>query len=324
VTLFPGGASAAVTRLSAYEYQSVLSSSIYPMDLSLKCEASNFSARFETRQFGDLSVIMASANQPISLRRRPGLPRRGDELLLKHQTFGRALHRYDGTSVMTGGNTMTIIQPDQEEGAEQIDPARCVMIRMPRDLVESRINTVRLSGCILLNAPDVIKDVFRDILDTMWTRHTRMTTFEQRATSAILLDLVAASIMTDTTGEIHCVTRQTKITLIKSAIEKHLSDPDLSLASVSQKIGMSRSAICAAMQEAGTTVGNMIIDMRLQRVRDALLDPNFDAHTVSNIIYNHGFGDISHCIRRFKEKYGYPPATYRRLRDSLPASCAPA
>ncbi|WP_408009946.1 helix-turn-helix domain-containing protein [Saccharopolyspora terrae] len=59
------------------------------------------------------------------------------------------------------------------------------------------------------------------------------------------------------------------------------------------------------------SVVDHIRSRRLERCRRDLLDPTQRTRPVSAIAQHWGFRDESHFNRRFRERYGVPPGTYR-------------
>jgi AraC-like DNA-binding protein len=80
---------------------------------------------------------------------------------------------------------------------------------------------------------------------------------------------------------------------LRDAVANRLADPDLSPERLSSEVGLSRSYIHAIMADAGTTLGRLILSMRL------------------DIAFSAGFQDPAHFSRRFSEAYGCAPRAFR-------------
>jgi AraC-like DNA-binding protein len=82
--------------------------------------------------------------------------------------------------------------------------------------------------------------------------------------------------------------------------------------------GISKRSLHALFSAAGTTFSKELMNIRLERARQHLDDPQFSGIRVSDIGWRCGFVDASHFARRFTECYGISPSTYRRT--ALPRS----
>jgi AraC-like DNA-binding protein len=134
------------------------------------------------------------------------------------------------------------------------------------------------------------------------------------------LDLVSLALAAD--AEAANVTlssrRAVTLTLLKSAIEARLHDPELRPAGAAAAAGISVRYANALLAEEDTGLERYIIDRRLQRCRRALEDPAQAHRMIGDIAYSWGFSDLSHFGRRFKAAFGCSPGDYRRQRTLQP------
>jgi AraC-like DNA-binding protein len=98
------------------------------------------------------------------------------------------------------------------------------------------------------------------------------------------------------------------ITRARRYIEAHYQEP-LSLAIVSQKIGMSRFNFCRLFKQAtGINFTHYIMRVRVERAKTLLLNLRY---RVSEIAYEVGFQSLTHFNRAFKNIAGLSPTDYR-------------
>lgn len=98
---------------------------------------------------------------------------------------------------------------------------------------------------------------------------------------------------------------------LRDAVANRLADPDLSPERLSSEVGLSRSYIHAIMADAGTTLGRLILSMRLEKARDMLADRSMRGRSIADIAFSAGFQDPAHFSRRFSEAYGCAPRAFR-------------
>lgn len=94
-------------------------------------------------------------------------------------------------------------------------------------------------------------------------------------------------------------------------ILQHIGDPKLDADDLAEALCMSRRSLYMLFKEYKLTPGKMIHDMRLQRCMDTLSDPAQQNRKITDIAFDHGFGDYATFSRLFKAQYGVTPSEYR-------------
>lgn len=94
-------------------------------------------------------------------------------------------------------------------------------------------------------------------------------------------------------------------------IRENICDPTLSPAVVAHACGISASYLHKLFSAAGTTVGRVVLDMRLNLCRERLSEHRH-AHTpISSIAYDLGFNNPAHFSTRFRDRFGMSPREFR-------------
>ncbi|MFD8390627.1 AraC family transcriptional regulator [Streptomyces sp. NPDC059680] len=101
---------------------------------------------------------------------------------------------------------------------------------------------------------------------------------------------------------------------IKTYIEHHLHDPDLSLTSIAAANHISLRYLHHLFQRDGRTVGAFLRERRLEHCRADLSDPAKARRSVCEIARRWGFRDPAVFNRTFKSAYGVTPGRYREQR----------
>lgn len=96
--------------------------------------------------------------------------------------------------------------------------------------------------------------------------------------------------------------------------EARLGDERLSPMEIARAIGISERYLHQLFASEGGSVMHWIWARRLERCRQQLADPGLAARTIGEIAYAHGFSDMAHFSRRFREQFGVSPSDYRRSR----------
>ncbi|MCL2732147.1 MAG: helix-turn-helix transcriptional regulator, partial [Actinomycetia bacterium] len=101
---------------------------------------------------------------------------------------------------------------------------------------------------------------------------------------------------------------------IKTYIEQHLSDPELTPTAIAAAGHVSLRYLHHLFQRDGRTVGAFLRERRLEHCRADLSDPALAAHGVCEIARRWGFRDAAVFNRAFKSAYGMTPGRYREQR----------
>ncbi|WP_164903738.1 helix-turn-helix domain-containing protein [Nonomuraea polychroma] len=131
---------------------------------------------------------------------------------------------------------------------------------------------------------------------------------------AVLVDLVAAcfsSLSESGPGPRPGSQRQTLALRIRTYIQCHLADPELSPRSVAAAHHISVSYLHRLFQEEGDTVSAWIRDQRLRRTRRDLADAALIDVPIHEIAARWGFGRAGDFSRAFRRTYGESPREFR-------------
>jgi AraC-like DNA-binding protein len=110
-------------------------------------------------------------------------------------------------------------------------------------------------------------------------------------------------------------TTQTLLLRIKTFIENHLDDSDLTPDTVAAAVHISTGYLHKLFRMHETTVSRFIRERRLEHCRRDLIAPDNIALPISTIGARWGLIDAAHFSRVFKAAYGASPREYRLTHD---------
>jgi len=105
--------------------------------------------------------------------------------------------------------------------------------------------------------------------------------------------------------------RAARLRAIKTDIEAHLANGDLSPAAVAARHGISDSYIRKLFEGEGTSFSDFVLLRRLARAHRMLTDRRWADRGIAWIAFESGFGDLSYFNRTFKRCYGARPSDVR-------------
>ncbi|MEU5923886.1 helix-turn-helix domain-containing protein [Streptomyces antimycoticus] len=107
--------------------------------------------------------------------------------------------------------------------------------------------------------------------------------------------------------------RHTLALRVQSFIQRNLSDPRLSPATIAAAHHISVGYLHRLFRARDTTVSAWIRQQRLDRVRRDLTDPGLHTVPLHELAARWGFAHPAVFSRAFRAAYGMPPSDYRRL-----------
>jgi AraC-like DNA-binding protein len=102
-----------------------------------------------------------------------------------------------------------------------------------------------------------------------------------------------------------------RLRAIKADIVRNLTDPHLSIEVVALRHGITPRYVRMLFDGDATTFSEFVLAQRLNRVHRMLTDPRFSDRTVSSLVFEAGFGDLSYFNRCFRRLYGATPSDVR-------------
>ncbi|MGW2180479.1 helix-turn-helix domain-containing protein [Streptomyces sp. NPDC001732] len=100
---------------------------------------------------------------------------------------------------------------------------------------------------------------------------------------------------------------------VRKYIEKHLADPDLSPRSIARANHISVRYLHKLFQYDGTTVGQWVLQRRLDSCRHDLSRTPNRRITVAAVAHRWGFASSAHFSRTFRAAYGMTPSKWQAL-----------
>jgi len=106
--------------------------------------------------------------------------------------------------------------------------------------------------------------------------------------------------------------RVARLKTAKAIVQKHATDPDLSVDFVARQTRISPRSLQRLFESEGVTFSGFVTSQRLAMAYEALADTQNKKRSIANIALSIGFGDISYFNRQFRARYGTTPSEIRR------------
>jgi AraC-like DNA-binding protein len=100
---------------------------------------------------------------------------------------------------------------------------------------------------------------------------------------------------------------------VLSHIERHLRDPEMSVASIAQALNCSTRYLHKSFSGESQTIAEHILNRRIERCGEELSRGSPARGTIAELAYSWGFKSLSHFSKVFARRYGMSPGQRRHL-----------
>lgn len=259
---------------------------------------------------------------PARIRRTPALARDcQDEVIIciEQRAALRVESAYGGERDFVAGDAH-VWHADTAMTCDVSGAFSALMIALPGAVARAAdgFDTVMRAGGIPASTPELrlLAAYARTALDEM----PAMSGETRRICVAHLHDLALAAFAAasdDRPARHISGIRAARLTAIKADIRAHLGEPALSVDWVTRRHRISARYLRDLFAGEETSFTSFVTEQRLARAQRRLMDPRLEHHTVAEIAYEAGFGDISWFNRAFRRRYGMTPS---EARETISAS----
>lgn len=293
-------------------FQSAVSDSYFPYQVTSVHAPDSFECAAASRSIGPLLLSRTYVNRPFAggrVRATRGNERHAYVLMVVEEGL---VHFRGRRAAIANSGDLVLLDADQALDTWQELPGTSLAMSIPAPLMRLRYGDID-DWCLRpLPTGSGTSAVLRDCLTTYWRTQPELGVSEHNDLAVAMIHLIGACFgQRDDGRSIDSRSMQAHFLRVSGLVDEHLMDPELSADLVAARLGISKSYLFMVMNAAGTTLGRLIRERRLERSRQMLCDPALAQRTISEIAFSIGFQDLSHFSRRFTEKFGRSPRAWR-------------
>ena len=283
-------------------------------------DSETFNARLSRLQIADMGVVWMETTAATARRKSPDIGSwaagAGEAFLLTVQELGQSAldHNGHGGGLLPGD--MILRGGSRPWTTRSCGRMSTVTLKIPRIRLQDKISDPdRLTGFIFSGqesrvrmAASIILSIKRSLADTPeagW----------DDAVVDVVLETLSLACKPALGGETEHWSRdpvsRSKWRDICDHVERHLDDPDLSVASIAQATGQSVRSLQRLFVAGGKTSSRFILERRLERAALYMRDTGAGPRSITDIAFSVGFNDLSYFSRAFAERFGMSPRSFR-------------
>lgn len=279
----------------------------------------DFSARMRSASVGDLRIVDCTCD-PCGAERSGTLVRQDQREMLAIQLVlsGREQMRFGGERYSLSAGDIFVWDSTQPMSFNVVERLHKVSLLMPLERLKHWLSGDWRSIPRQMPSHCANRMLLSSMLTTMTQDSFAHAELDDETAAEAAIALISGSVKRRL-DKCDSTIKRGQLERLKLFIEKHLSEPDLSLDGIAAANRISVRHLHWAFSGSGDTASRYIIHQRLARSRRDLQNPGMHARSVSEIAFACGFTNLAHFSKRYRERYGESPSD-TRCASSLPSS----
>ena len=218
-----------------------------------------------------------------------------------------------GETVLRNGDAM-LLSYSVSRTISRAEPVDHRVIRLPRAALRPLVRNIDDTVLVRIPRGTGMLNLLTCYVDAVFEDSALTISATRRLVVTHLCDLIAVTL-----GATHDAmaiaegrgVRAARLRAIKTDIEAHLTQGDLSPGAVAKRQQVSDGYIRKLFRGEGTSFSEYVLARRLVLAHRMLSDHRQAGLVIASIAYDVGFGDLSHFNRSFKRCYGATPSEVR-------------
>ena len=269
---------------------------------------------FTLRKFGDLGLLSGTVQGVSHEHARRDSGDGDDDFSFHINVSGGSLVAGPRCETMLHDGDAMLLRYSVGRTISRPEPVDHRVIRFPRAALSPLVRNIDDAVLRVIPRGTGMLNLLKGYVDTVFGDPTLAIPDMRRLVVAHLCDLVAVTL--GATRDATAVAegrgvRVARLRAIKTDIETHLAQGDLSPSAVAKRQKISDSYIRKLFGGEGTSFSEYVLTRRLVLAHRKLTDRRSAETGIASIAYDAGFGDLSYFNRAFKRCYGNTPSEVR-------------
>lgn len=151
--------------------------------------------------------------------------------------------------------------------------------------------------------------VVAEHLNLLFNNLDQVAADERSVLGESVLKLISGALNSLASRELDTFRESDRVALVKNYIERNLSDPHLSVATIADKLKVSKRYVHKLFESQDESISEYIRNLRLDQCRRELTGTS-NRRPITEIAFSWGFNSSSHFSTLFKKRFGQSPRAY--------------
>lgn len=277
-----------------------------------------FYAELQHRAVGKLQFVSCGCDPCGAVRKKSSFSQTREEILaIQLVLSGREHFRIDNKTAVLGPGDVLIWSTTRPMSFEVVERLQKISVMMPLSRLKSWLPASWHSLESTLPSGSEPANLLATFINSISPSFFSGTLQHGEALTEAMIGMLISALSIDHTPVNSSSLRDAQLLRVKTYIDAHLDDPDLSPNTIAAANGISVRYLHCLFEPEGTTVLQYVIRERLVRCHRELSNPVMARRTITDIAFAWGFQSSTHFSRRFKEAYGVSPHEFRH--EACPA-----
>lgn len=268
-----------------------------------------FEAQLSVWQLAQLRMVRPQSSSAVVQRHESRLTIGSSQTILAHiVNSGQIDLAQRGRRISLGAGDMVLCAGEERYRFDCTTEHQLTVIEFDALSLSSLIPDLEDRIAVRVSGQTSGSRIFRSFLSSLWLEAgSPLDPDMARTQASVLIDLLGACLADTASSTPVCP--DPILQRVRDVIAERLVDFDLGPAAVAKDARIPLRTLQAAAARQGTTIGQMITESRLNRGADLLrADPR---KSVIDVSFECGFSDSSYFARRFSQRFGMSPRSYR-------------
>jgi AraC-like DNA-binding protein len=252
---------------------------------------------------------------PQSVRRTPGAISRAqsDYFIVSLQTRGHGVIAQDGREAHLGPGDFALYDSTRPYTLHFEGAFEEIVLKLPRDRLCAQVQGMNHLTASKVSGQVGAGHLLINMINTLRQEADSLAPASAAAVASGVVSLLVAGIqsLSACTQVMPSALHAYHIMRIKKYLDTHLRDPQLSVESVAQTLGMSPGHLHRLFKDEALSPAQYLWHQRLELCGQELLNPRRARTSISAIAYECGFSDAAHFSRSFRSRFGCSPKEWR-------------
>lgn len=273
-----------------------------------------FEASVEGSRLDGLSVARIEASAHRVERRSSAISRASDEsLIFNFVLSGVAMAQQDGRSVVLKAGDGAVCDAQRPYSLRFDDTFQIITIKLARSAITHRAGSIHRITARSLGESSQVCPILFGYLVSFSRQVSILAPAASEKVARNFTELLAAALDEVIQASPLPLSEYRAAALMRARdfVERHLDVCELDTSMVSNALNLSPRYINKLFEAENTSLTRYIWRRRLERAAVDLRDPDRAGLSVSAIAMAHGFNDLSHFSRAFRQRFDFSPRAYR-------------